>query len=120
MKPPQPPQMPQLQPKETRALEPIPAKYVELQKKWEIFRDSLIDISFEDYRKLNKEIAEFANKLREKYGEESRKYVVWHLLSKAGYYAGEGVDIEDDFPGEDSVVTFILKSIEKYSSPDRI
>lgn len=64
----------------------------------------------DDYEEGYNRSAEFARELQKKYPDYKR-YRVWHVL--IGSTPDESGIIEEDFPGEDSVIDFLEKVLQE-------
>lgn len=74
-------------------------------------RESLSD---EDFEQLFKDLKTKTDELKNKYGEEVYRHPLYHSLAHSSFREGEYDLIEEDFPGEDSVIKFVESLEAKY------
>ncbi len=103
---------PQLHPKENTQ-EPLPFSARDLRIK-KVLDDAPDILSTPEWREFRREIKIFVHYLQDKYGAEAHKHTILHVLTASSFFPGDGVEMEDDFSGEDSVELFVNKLAEKY------
>jgi hypothetical protein len=84
------------------------------------FKNELFSYLFESdrekMRELQKELADKALELKQKYSNDVDGYAMYQILIGGSLHEDDQNIIATDFPGEDSVETFLVELESKYRS----
>ncbi len=101
-------------PQENRKVVPLSESNQKIKTELTELYGKVGSVSLDKLDELMDEVSTFGEHLVQKYGKDVRKREAWHAFTFSGFYENEGVDIKEDFPGEDSVKAFVRRMVEKY------